>query len=364
MRVRFVVEASVNQLIRNIKSTVVIILSLAVCITSVFFMTEALLYSTNFLKNMLVNKRTYNLHLASSAEFPEKRYDFYKTIMYDEAFPEIEYIPTVFANPINNENTKVYIAPSIYAEQKTYYKPSLDLMEGRPFTEEEMRNGNNVLIIAEYVNDWHKGEPIQVGDTVIMNDKPYEIIGIDRQNSYITESNLLANQDFIISISQIRFASQLSAREEQLLTDLCAQLRSKPKTVFSEMATGFAMHVITYIGLIGLVLYCAFSIISQLFNYMVKSRLYEYNIYKVLGISNGLLLALFYMPILIISACSFALGLTIYRCSDTLQYSLGMEDVLPCWASLLCCGLIISVLIVTTFPQYSRLKKASAVETR
>ena len=302
--------------------------------------------------------------MSAGAEDPKKRYDFYKTVMYDEAFPEIEYISTILLNPINQENIEVYIAPCVYLERHPYYTPSLDLLDGRPFTEEEMCNGSNVLIIADYINDWHEGEQLQVGDTVIMNDRPYEIIGIDRQNSYITESNLLASQDFIISISQIRFASQLSVREEQLLTDLCEELRARPKTVYSEMSTEFVIHVITYIGLIALVLYCAFSIISQLFDYMVKSRLYEYNIYKVLGISNGLLLALFYTPILIISAFSFALGLAIYRCSDTLQYSLGMEDVLPAWASLICCALIIAVLIVTTFPQYKRLGKASAVETR
>jgi len=364
MRSRFVLEASIKQLIRNIKSTVVIILSLTICVASVFFMAEALLYSTNFLKNMAVNKRTYNLHLSAGGENPEKRYDFYNMVMYDEAFPEIEFVSNIFLNPVKQDNMEVYIAPNVYLDQHPYYTPSLDLREGRPFTEEELRNGSNVLIIAEYVNDWHEGEPLQVGDTVTMNDAAYEIIGIDRNVSYITESNMLASQGFVISIDQIRFASLLSASEEQLLIDYCEELRARPKTVYSEQASGFAMHVITYIGLIVLVLYCAFSIISQLFDYMVKSRLYEYNIYKVLGISNKLLLALFYTPILLISALSFAFGLVIYHCSDILQYYIGMEDVLPTSASLVCCVLVVSVLIVTTFPQYKRLEKASAVETR
>lgn len=364
MRFRFVLESSFKQLIRNIKSTVVIILSLTVCVSAVFFMAEALLYSTNFLKNIAVNKRTYNLHLSAGGENPGKRYDFYEAVMHDENFPEIEFVSNIFLNPVKQDNMEVYIAPNVYLHNHPYYTPSLNLLEGRPFTEEELRNGSNVIIIADNINDWHDGDPLQVGDTVIMNDKTYEIIGIDRQNSYITESNLLASQDFIICIDQIRFASLLSPNEEQLLTDLCAELRTRPKTVYSEQASGFAMHVITYIGLIALVLYCAFSIISQLFDYMVKSRLYEYNIYKVLGISNKLLLALFYTPILLISALSFALGLVIYHCSDALQYYIGMEDVLPTSASLVCCVLVVSVLIVTTFPQYNRLKRASAVETR
>lgn len=59
MRLRFILGVSLKQLWNNVKSTIVVFLSLTVCVTSVFLMAEALLYSNNFIQNIEVNRRTY-----------------------------------------------------------------------------------------------------------------------------------------------------------------------------------------------------------------------------------------------------------------------------------------------------------------
>ena len=364
MRTRFVIAVSLKQLQSNLKSTLVVILCLTICVASVFLMAESLLYSNNFLQDIEINRRTYSVNMSGGSENPAKTYTVYNEVIYGDTLPEISSITGIYANPDIDENVEDYISAAVYFENDPRYSVELDLIDGRGFTAEELAAGSNVIIISTDLNYWKAKDPYEVGDTVLVNNTPYEVIGIDSYSSYITEQNVLNNRNFYIYFDGIQFSQRLSTDDEQLFMELFTSVNGSPTSRFSQLLTEFTIHVATYICLIGLVSYCAFSIIAQLFNYMVKSRQYEYNIYKVLGIKHSLLFAVYYTPILLLSILSGFLGIVLYRYSEPLQCYIGMENTLTPGISGICYLVIGIVLLLATMPNYMKLKRQSALETR
>lgn len=363
MRFLFVVDVSIKQLLNNFKSAFVVILSLTVCIASVFLMTEVLLYSNEFLKDIEVNRRTYSIMGGEKVDC-ENTYKVYEEVVHNDYLPEISCVNGIYANPIVQENVEDYISAEIYFEGDPRYSVELDLIDGRGFTEKEVLEGANVIVISNDLNYWKTGDEFQVGDEVLINNISYEIIGIDRHESYITEQNVMKNHNFYIYINEIKFAKCLAVEEEQVFFELFEMIDSTPVSRFTQLFSEFAIHVITYLILIGLVSYCAFSIIAQLFNFMVKSRNYEYNIYKVLGIQGPLLFVLYFTPIFLTFVLSGGLGICIYRYSEQLQSYIGMKDVLSFDICIVCYAIIAGVLLFATMPNYLKLKRQSVIETR
>ena len=364
MRFRFILGVSLKQLWNNLKSTLVVLLSLTVCITSIFLMAEAMLYSNTFLQNLDQNRRTYSVSQGLNYDIYENTYTLYNEVMYGDSLPEIIDIYGIIANPILSENVEEYIAPAIYLDDDPRYTVELDLIEGRSFTAEELAAGSNVIIISNQVNYWRGDNEYHVGDTVTINDIPYEIIGIDNFNSYITEQNVLDNHNFYIYFDIIEFAEQLTSTDRQVFMDLFATVGNTPSSWYEQNVTDFAIHVATYVALIALVSYCAFSIIAQLFTFMVKSREYEYNIYKVLGIKRSLLSALYFTPVLLVFFASSICGVLLYRYSEPWQKEIGMGDVLSFELCAVCFAIIGIVLLIAVLPNYRKLYRRSAVETR
>ena len=364
MRIRFILGVSLKQLWYNLKSTLVVLLSLTICIASVLLMAEASLYSNTFLQNIDENRRTYSFESGGYNEAYEQTYTLYNEVMYGDSLPEIAKFYGIYANPTLSENVGDYIGLAIYLDNDSRFSTELDLIDGRGFTEEEIANGSNVVIISSDVNYWRGEDPYQVGDKLLINNIPYEIIGIDSFNSYITEQNVLNNHSFYICFDTIAFAQRLSSADEQTFMELFATVGNTPISWYEQHFADFAIHVVTYIVLIGLVSYCAFSIIAQLFNFMVKSREYEYNIYKVLGIKRSLLTALYFTPIILVSILSGVLGLLVYRYSEPWQSIIGMGDILSSGVCVACFAIIGIVLLIAVLPNYRRLCRQSAVETR
>ena len=327
-------------------------------------MAEALLYSNSFLQNIEVNRRTYSIEMIGGTNNPAETFTVYNEIIYGNTLPQISSIAGIYANPIVDENVEDYISSSIYLDNDFRYITELNLIDGRGFSEEEIADGSNVVIISSDVNYWRGEDPYQVGDSLLINNIPYEIIGIDSYNSYITEQNVMNNRNFIIYFDSIQFADRLSVSDEKAFMELFASVNCSATSIFSQQLTEFAMHVVTYVVLIGLVSYCAFSIIAQLFNFMVKSREYEYKIYKVLGINRSLLAALYFTPILLVSILSGVLGLLVYRYSEPWQSIIGMGDILSSGVCAACYAIIGVVLVIAVLPNYRRLCRQSAVETR
>ncbi len=362
MRLRFIFSVSLKQLWNNLKSTLVIILSLTVCITSVFLMAEALLYSNNFLTDIELNRRTYEINMPGSTTDNKTSYRLYEEVVYGTKLPKISEIIGIYVNPVVSTDVEDYISAAVYKEEDSRYSVELDLIDGRSFSENEIAEGTNVIIIDNNLNYWREGNEYKVGDTVFINDISYEIIGIDNHQSYITEENVLKYENFYIYFDNIVFAEQLKASDEQIFMELFDVVDAVPESRFSRLFSEFAIHVLTYIVLIALVSYCAFSIIAQLFHYMVKSRRYEYNIYKVLGVRSSLLFALYFTPILFVSVISGTFGVLLYWYSEPLQSYIGMGDVLSPSICLICCLIIGIVLLIAVMPDYIRLKRLSATE--
>lgn len=370
MRLRFILGVSLKQLWNNVKSTIVVFLSLTVCVTSVFLMAEALLYSNNFIQNIEVNRRTYSIENNGYSEDYLGTYALYKEVISGSTLSEISHIDSIYANPTNTISNSAdgtsaeNFSLTIYRQTDIRYTVKFDLIAGREFTEEEIASGADVVILSNTLNYRQEGNEYLVGDTVQINGIPYEIIGIDKTESYITEQNILGHQNFYIYFDNIEFTKKLTSTEEQIFVNLFATVDATPSSWFTQRFSEFMMHLVTYVALIGLVSYCTFSIIAQLFNYMVKSRMYEYNIYKVLGVGKVLLFALYFTPIVLVALLSNAVGFLLYRYSEPLQQHIGMEETLSSSICILCFAVIGVVLLIAVLPNYRKLKRQSAIETR
>lgn len=322
------------------------------------------MYANTFLEKIHLNKRTYSLNFAYDMENHLRSYDFYEEVFYGSKLPEITQFTDVCAHPIVNVNIEEYVTALVYLENDPRCVPEITLLDGRLFSEEELANGSDVIILSEQVNYFRTETPYQLGDFIQINEIPYEIIGLCNGHSYITENNVMKRQNFLLTVGSILFSDILSAEEEQNFARLCSVVGANPVTRYSEAAPEFAMQVVGYVIIILLILYCALTIIVQLFDFMVKSRRYEYNIYKVLGISEGMLFFVYYTPISLISLISVLAGYGIYGITEKWQGIIGMEQVLsmPVVAAVGC--VIVAVLFATTISNYLELRKQHAVETR
>ena len=364
MRIRFIFITSIKHISYNIKSSLVVLISLTICICSIFLMAEALLYSNSFLENAEINKRTYSVEVIGRPHESDKTYAIFNELINGDTLPKISSFSGIYVNPVIDENVEEYISASVYFEDDPRYSVDMDIVDGRSFTTEEILSGANVVIISKNLNYWKSNNPYRVGDQVLINNTPYEIIGIDRNQSYITKQNVLNNQNFVIYFDKIQFAEKLDSEAEIVFKEVFAPIGGNPVSRFSQLVAEFAMHVVTYIALIGLVSYCALSIIAQLFSYMVNSRRYEYNIYRVLGIDLPMLVSLYYTPILLLSFAAGALAFLVYKYTEPLQCYIGMEKTLEALVCGICYMIIAVVLLLVTLPNFIRLKRQSAIETR
>ncbi len=360
---RFVLNASFKHILGNLKSSLIIFFSLTVCTLCALLMTEAMIFSSSFLENIDTNMRTYNLNMPSYLEDYSLTYDFFNKITHESSLPSISRIIGIYASPVMSKNVDEYIVPEVFIEGDPRFAQFPNIISGRTFSSNEIITGEDVIIISQDVNYWRDNKYV-VGDYVYINEIAYEIIGIDSNSSYITEKNVMMHHSFSICINQLQFTHPLSSDEEALLVSMCTYVSAHPINIFSQYLSDYVVHTLTYSVLIILVTYCAFSIIAQLFDYMVKNRLYEYKIYKVLGIKKHLLFFLFYTPIIMISFCSIMSGFLMYRFTDTLQNFIGLDHSLSATACTICWCIFVIVLLLTTYPQFIRLVRQPAVETR
>lgn len=358
MRFLFTFQISVKQLWSNRKSSVIIFISLSVCIAAILLLMESLLYSTSFLKNVETYKRTYNLNMSSYTQDYESTYQLVDELLFGTQLPEISQINYIQAAPLDNTNVREYIVAEIYLEENDRYAPVIEINEGRLFSEEEMSSGENVIILSCLENH-------EIGDKVQLNQVDYTVVGLcDGIYNYIPFENVLKNQQFTLCVNSIEFRDKLSKEQEKLFFSIAADANSSPFSLYSKDLGAFVIQTITDIVIMLLIAYCAMSIIAQLFQYMVESRMYEFNIYKTLGIGNLLLFAFFYLPICIITLFANAAGCLIYYLSEPLQAYIRLDEQLSIGIVAILCMLMLVILFFTTVPIYLRLRRSLPIESR
>lgn len=103
-------------------------------------------------------------------------------------------------------------------------------------------------------------------------------------------------------------------------------------------------------------------IISEVFGYMVKSRLREFNIFKILGISSSALFAVFYLPIAIMLAISVLLGYSCFKLSEPLQRFFKIDSGFSSELMLIDFTIVLILLVIVTLPKYVRVLRQDVKE--
>ena len=368
----FIIKLSLKRLFCALQSTAAIIISLAVCTAALLLLMQPLLEMKDAWLLLKEVKRTWQVEAYSDAGMQthggsEK---LYEELMYENSFGEISEVilPQVFlldeAGTYYEDETDDYlennITLNIYVQGNSRFVPETDLVDGRMFSEEEIENGSSVILLSIELG-------FNVGDTFTIKEDEYEVIGIisaaeNAGSAWITESNALSNENFYLSIDKVIFSDVLSkAQEEAFAAYIKQTVGGIPYNYYSDEIAAFAMELLGYALLMALVIWCAFGIILQLFGFMVRSRRYEFGIYKMIGVRGKMLAGVYFAPVVILDIFGCAFGFLVYKLALPLLSVFAVAGgVPPGWT----CAVIFAVeavSVVTVVPGFVRLKKRSAV---
>lgn len=353
MKLQYILKTSAGQLLRNKRSSLVVLFSLTVCMTAIFMLTEILLGYADFWKNVSLYKRSYELNMSDNA--PDEGREFVNELLFGDRFGQIETVDLVQAAP-KNHMTADYIVSLVYLEGNGRYAPRIDLLEGRTFTEEERATGENVIVLSELTDG-------RVGASVKIGTRDYRIIGkCSGVLSVLTLENVMQTDSFSLSAQTVTFARKLTGEREEAFLQEAGKAGASPETLFEKNLGGAVLDNAVYTGLILLVLLCAAGICSQLFRYMAECRRYEYSVYGILGICRTVLAGFFYTPIFVLSAISFGLGFALYRATEPLQKEIALTGTLKAGAVLTVAAVMLGMLLTVTAPVFGMLKRISPTE--
>ena len=356
MSFRFMAKLTLKQFASNFKSYIVIAFSLVVCIVSLFMITEAIFYSSTFLENINTYKRTYDLDMPVHNDNYLESYDFYMNLINESKYPKIEKINSVYAAPLTKVNVDEYYLLQIYSE-KIFYAPTIEIVKGNMFSENEINNGTNVIILDTNYNK-------EVGETIKINNTEYNIIGLSNNGNFITQENILKNGFFTVYIDRIIFKEVLSQEEEDRFFFDIKKIGGIPTSPYNEAFSNFIIDTLLYIILIVLVLFCALSIIIQLFKNIIECRIYEFYIYKIFGIDFKMICKLFYIPLFIVNLFSDIIAVCVYFITEPLQEMIGFGHQLNFKIIIYIFFLIAILLGCTTIKVFRWLVLISPVEIK
>ncbi|MDY4839467.1 MAG: ABC transporter permease, partial [Lachnospiraceae bacterium] len=138
-------------------------------------------------------------------------YHFVNELLKSTGIP-VEKVKNIHAYPENyRESFADYIV--VQGLEERLEKPSIPVTEGRTFSEEEMKNGDNVIIINN--SDRLAGMAGKmVGDSVIIDLVPYQVIGItSASENYITYANAVKTNTYRLMVGSVLFSRQLSPKQ-------------------------------------------------------------------------------------------------------------------------------------------------------
>ena len=357
MKIWLVLKQSIKHLLGKWQSSIIILISLSISVFAMLILCEGILYSSSFLSRMNTYRRTYNLKkmISDSVDTKGQKYALVEELLYGNFFDNVEEISVIQAQQ-DERQLSINISPIIYLTENDRYHVEIELMEGRLFTEEELQNGDNVIILGF-------DDGVGLGESVSIHEKNYLVIGISKKSqSYITYSNAVTSGKFKLMLSTVVFKEVLSGKELETVEQLMAQAGWGMESLYSIRVKGFILDTVLYLFLMCLILFCVASIISGLFQYMAESRRYEFAIYHVLGITKKKRWVLFFLPIGILSIGAETIGTLLYVFTDGMQNKLGFEDRLGMGYIVLVYIMTLLMLFVTATPIFMRFRKKSFTE--
>ncbi|MCD8005688.1 MAG: ABC transporter permease [Oscillospiraceae bacterium] len=351
----FYLKRAFRQMTAKPASLAIIIFSFTVCAFSLFVLINQLLYSTTFFLHQGESRRTFTItsDVSDNAEFITE-------LSESELLPEISEFVGLSAYPKGGSSQYIQAVLCSFDDSRITGEP--DVILGRTFSESELKNGENVIIWCNneiYINSGLR-EYKFVGDSVIIGNGVYTVIGISETNIYLPFATVLKTCDFDIRLNGMVFSEIPTKSEIEILEAIATvndcTVKSRYQAELSDfLENGMECTVI----IIGIIL-CVICIVSSLFDYMVRSMSYEYNIYKLLGISRAGLFELLYLPLFIMTVVSLVAGYALFCLSKPLQRLLSMYGQVDLASAVAVFAIMLVVMLSVTVPKYNRLFSGGA----
>ena len=360
----FSVKEAISAIYANKRSSRIIFLTISVTLASILVLLQSFLYSSSFLESINKNQRTYHLNMSPWGVNHEAGSEFVRTILYGNYPFQIEEVRGIATY---TELYELYPASyvSFYAEiilddlPNAYLeKKEIQVTHGRTFLQEELITNKQVVIIDEGGSMYDNQE---INEMISIMDEEYQIIGLTSSGNFIPFISVMDNEDFLFVVDQIVFAYKLSSAERSQFYKEINNLGGTPVSVYEMHMNHFVLTIVLYLIIIVIVMFCCMGTVVALFHYMVKSRMYDFNVFKLCGIGRGQLLSLFYTPLFMIFILSCLAGFVLYRMSIPLQGRLGITGNLPWQIILLAFLLLLFFMLITVEPLKRRLIKAPPI---
>lgn len=369
---RFCLSEIKAQISENKSIFIIIVLTISLTLTSVFMLINILRESVSSIDEINQQKCIYYPNICIDLpwnEMKEKIRDISDFFDSNELPPLISYDYRIHLNYENNDtiitNDQEIVSVGLNIIPNTDDSNSLDAYEEvkREIIVGEMPNlyEKNDIPVILLGNETHKkffsgndiGNIIQIGDTqyiiaaIVSSDKNY-VFGADLDASI--ESQFL--------IDTLIFSEPLTNAQRNYYHLILSKYKgSEDINLYEIRKFGEIMTYVTYcVVVVLLLLFCMITII-RLFRYVFTNRLYVYNIYKIHGINQNQLAIMLAFVILIITAVSSVLGVTLFYFSKPVQnyFYIYRELSTKIIASVIVVMLLLSV--VTAFPTINRLAK-------
>lgn len=367
MKFLFVLRLSFKRLFSSLKSTLVIILALIISVVVLLLLTEPILELADSWSLIQEEKRTWQV--SSGIDLDEVTHEgsagLYNELLWGDEPAEISDVNNVTVSLKEQNQTDDYSLAgaviNVYTQGNERYQQEIELIDGRFFSDEEMDSGENVIILTMDLR-------YETGDQFEINGISYEVIGLaDNSNgtsrAWITESNALLQENYIIEIFSVLFSEPLSSSEEEEFENMVySAVGGTPVNYYAERMMEFGLDLLGYIFLIALILLCAFCIVSELFRFMVFSRKYEFSVYKILGINRPLMAGVFFAPIFFMDIAGCGLGYAVYLAAFPFWDFIGMEGSVPAAVTGLVFLCIFIISFFTVLPGFIKLKTRQASE--
>lgn len=313
----FCLKRTFSELRSNAPLSLIILFTLTVCTFSMLLCVNALLYSTSYLKRMDQNLRGFYIN-AGSGDSRELLLD-----LLDD-FGGIFKISDPGAYPKGGGSGIAYA--KIYSSSDQRFAADLDIISGRAFSDEELSNGDNVII-------WHNNDfyinsgmtkRYSVGEEISLGRDNYLIIGLSGSGSFITFRNAVNNENLSLRFSGVMFKNIPTEAEKSALYALAAEHGCTVESYGDKAFDSFLSNGLECAAVMIFIIVCSVLILSQIFEFMLRSRMREFGIYRVLGIDRQLLGELIFLPLLTFSLAALVTGRGLFQLSLPLQRALNM----------------------------------------
>lgn len=186
------------------------------------------------------------------------------------------------------------------------------ILQGRDFTDEELENGDRVVIADDY--NYYNNKKLNVGDTVKIYGEDFTVIGIG-SNLYVPYKSVIKyienyNGEISFAINNITYPKAFSAeksrefhniiKQKDLISDFERSENKNEEVLFNQIL------ICVFIALLATV------IIITLFKQVIRNQLNKIALFKVCGSKNSFVIILFIVQISLYLLISFFISVLAY----------------------------------------------------